>query len=322
MTHNDYEHIHKIQNHWRKEQQLIRQKYQIPYSMTYKTKQCSTKSISIPSRAESLFKRNKINTTHNDMKDKNCDIPPMYCSKCHLDFTECLCQNGLGQWWVYLQKSGICLLTLNQFLHLLFIDNLSKTFLMNSIHDRHVSFDTNLIDLSSIERTNSQILKSKFTKHQYVLLDWNNRQSLLNFLNQTTKSTKNLSNMTVEQLHKQITNNNHIHIFNSIIDLTLTMNKEQHHTSLCHIYIDPYYYSTIQDTIPLSQSQLIADNTNINRALYSIEKLAVLLGVKIDQTIIYEKITTKQRKSILNQQLLFLASKIPYNTFRNTSIQI
>ncbi len=129
--------------------------------------------------------------------------------------------------------------------------------------------------------------------------------------------------MTIEQLRKLITNNNHIHIFNSIIDLILTMNKEQHHTSLCHIYIDPFYYSTIQGTISLSQSQLIADNINLNRSLYSIHKLAVLLGVKIDQSsneILNEKISIKQRKSILNQQLLFIASKIPYNTFGDKSV--
>jgi len=129
--------------------------------------------------------------------------------------------------------------------------------------------------------------------------------------------------MTIEQLRKLITNNNHIHIFNSIIDLIFTMNKEQHHISLCHIYIDPFYYSTIQGTIPLSQSQLIADNINLNQALHSIQKIAVLLGIKIDQSFsenLSEKISTKQRKSILNRQLLFIASKMPYNTFGDTSI--
>jgi hypothetical protein len=129
--------------------------------------------------------------------------------------------------------------------------------------------------------------------------------------------------MTIKQLRELITNNNHIHIFNSIIDLILTMKKEEHYKSLCHIYIDPFYYSTIQGTIPLSQSQLIADNINLNRALHSIQRIAGLLGVKLDQStneFLHEKILTKQRKSILNQQLLFLASKIPYNTFHNTSI--
>jgi hypothetical protein len=129
--------------------------------------------------------------------------------------------------------------------------------------------------------------------------------------------------MTIEQLHQLITSNDHIHIFNSIIDLILSMNKEQHQTFLCHIYIDPYYYSTIQGTIPLSQSQLIADNINLNRALNSIQKMVSLLGVKIDQStneFLHEKISTKQRKAILNQQLLFIVSKIPYNTFRNKSI--
>lgn len=208
----------------------------------------------------------------------------------------------------------------NQILYLAFIDNLSK----NTIHDRHVSFDRSLIDLTSIEQSNSQILKSKSVKHQYILLDWNNRQSLLKFLNQTIASTKNLSTMSIEQLNEFITNQNHIHCFKSIIDLILTLTKEQDYLSLCHIYIDPIYYSTIENTIPLSQSKLIADNINLKHALYSIKNLVMLLGIKIDQSsneYLHEKLSKEQRKLILNQYLLYLASKIPNNTFSHTTLQ-
>ena len=155
-----------------------------------------------------------------------------------------------------------------------------------------------------------------------MLLDWNNRQSLMNFI-RTTKSTENLSTMTIEQLRELITNNDHIHIFNSMVDLILSMNKEQHQAVFCHIYIDPSYYSTIQGIIPLSQSHIIADNINFNRTLHSIQKMAMLLGVKIDQSLhefLPEKPSRKQRQSILHQQTLFITSKIPYNTFRNTSV--
>jgi hypothetical protein len=119
--------------------------------------------------------------------------------------------------------------------------------------------------------------------------------------------------MTIEQLRELITNNNHIHLFNSIIDLILCIKKEQTESFLCHIYIDPSY-------IPLSQSQLIADNINLNQAIYSIQKIASLLGVKISQSINEFLPETKQRNLILNQQSLFIASKIPYNTFYRTSI--
>ena len=149
---------------------------------------------------------------------------------------------------------------------------------MDSIHKRHVNFDTSLNNLSSITKT-----KSDTTNHkkQYVLLDWNNPKSLLHFL-QTTTSHKNLSNMTIKQLQNLISNNNDIHIFNSINDLMLMMTKEQNKISLCDIYIDPYYYyySITENIIPFSQSYLIADNINLNQNLYCIEKISILLGLK------------------------------------------
>jgi hypothetical protein len=105
MAHNEYECLHKIQYRWKKEQQLIRQKYQIPYNMTYVSKPCYSKPISITSQSESLFKHDKITVTKDELKRKNeSNIPPMYCLKCHLDLTECLCQDGLGKWWINLQK--------------------------------------------------------------------------------------------------------------------------------------------------------------------------------------------------------------------------
>ena len=120
--------------------------------------------------------------------------------------------------------------------------------------------------------------------------------------------------MTIEQLQELIIKHDHIHIFHSIIDLVLSMHKEQHQTFLCHVYIDPSYYTTIPNTIPLSQSQLVADNMNLNQVLHSIERMAILLGIKFDQPtprILLEKISAEKRKSILHQQSLYIASKIP-----------
>lgn len=104
MTYNDYEYLKQIQNHWLKQKQLIRKKYQIPYNITYISKPCSNQTISIPSQPKSFSKRNKLNATRNTLKEKYPDIPPMHCLKCHLDLTACLCQNGLGEWWKSLSK--------------------------------------------------------------------------------------------------------------------------------------------------------------------------------------------------------------------------
>ena len=118
MTHNYYEDLYQIRYRWQKEQHLIRKKFQIPYNMTYTSKQCLSKHISITTQPNSLFKDKKISVTRDDVKgktfrlDKPCfniknndlNIPPMYCSKCHLYLTECSCLDGLGQWWMNLQK--------------------------------------------------------------------------------------------------------------------------------------------------------------------------------------------------------------------------
>jgi hypothetical protein len=115
MTHNHNESIHEIQYRWKKEQQLIRQKYQIPYNMAYTSKPCYIKPISITLQAESLLKHDKITVTNDNLKRKtnrldkhnyDSNIPPIYCSKCHLNLTECLCQDGLGPWWINLQKKS------------------------------------------------------------------------------------------------------------------------------------------------------------------------------------------------------------------------
>jgi hypothetical protein len=109
MIRNDSERLHQIRSRWEKEQQLIRQKYQIPYNITYTSKQCYSK----PTQAASLFKHNQITVTDDarkrkiDRMNKDWNIPPMYCSKCHLNLTACLCQDGLGQWWRNSQKGHI-----------------------------------------------------------------------------------------------------------------------------------------------------------------------------------------------------------------------
>ncbi|CAF3071280.1 unnamed protein product [Rotaria sp. Silwood2] len=294
QTHNDYKCLREMRYQWQKEQQLIRKKYQIPYNITYTSKQCFNKHIPMISKAE--FNDYKTKT---DQLDKH-SFNIKYCSKCNLNITKCLCSNESSQCSINLKKKSYS------------TNKTSKTSSRNFLHEQHVNSDSSLINFSSIERTNSI-----HNKKQYVLLDWNNCQSLSNFI-RTTKLNKNLSNMTIEQLHELIIKHDHIHIFQSIIDLILSMNREERQKFLCHIYIDPYYYSTIQGTIPLFQSQLIADNNNLDHVLHSIKKIATLLGVKLDQSInkiLHEKLSTKQRQSILNQHSLFIASKIPYNTF-------
>ncbi len=199
---------------------------------------------------------------------------------------------------------------------------MSKRFLVKSVSERHASFDTSLVELSSMTQTNSSKVKFKPNQPHYVLLDWNNRQSLLNFL-QTIHHNQHLSNMPIEQLRQLITNHDQIHLFNSIIDLILTITKQQHRLSLCDIYIDPVYYSTIPDTVPFSQSYLMADNINLNRTLHNIQQIARHLGAKIDQStkpFSFEKVSIKQRKSILNEQMRLITSKLPNHTFRHTSI--
>jgi hypothetical protein len=104
MTHYDYQYSRQIQSRWQKEQQLIRRKYQIPYNITYTSKPCHSKSHSIPSQGESLFKHDKNIKRKTNNENNDVHIPPMYCSKCYLHLTECLCQDGIGQWWIHLQK--------------------------------------------------------------------------------------------------------------------------------------------------------------------------------------------------------------------------
>ncbi|CAF0995824.1 unnamed protein product [Adineta steineri] len=288
MTHHDYNYLHQLRYRWQKEQQLARKKYQIPYNMIYSFTQCSTKS---------LFNTKKTIITDDNQKTKNfrldnLNVPPMYCSKCYLYITECSCINGLGQWWKNLQTKSRS------------TDKISKLSSINSLHDRHVNFDSNSIDFSSSDEKKYEKLNSN--KQHYAILNWNNRQSLLNFL-QTVKPNQKFSTMTIEQLHEFINNNDHIHIFNSINELIYFINKENRFQTLFHqIYIDS------------SQSQLIADNLNLDHTLYSIKKIARLLGVKIDE-LSQEKSLTKHRKSLLNHQISFIASKLPYNTFRTTS---
>jgi hypothetical protein len=110
MTYNDYEHLNQIRYRWQKEQQLIRKKYQIPYNMTYISKQCFRKPIQneqlIITRDDLKEKIVRLNKSSFNIKTNDLHIPPIYCSKCHLYPTECSCPNGLGQWWINLQKKS------------------------------------------------------------------------------------------------------------------------------------------------------------------------------------------------------------------------
>ena len=101
MTHNDYERLRKIRYQWQKEQQLIRQKYQIPYSMTYISKQCFDKSISTISKIEALFQHKKGTVTDDNFKIKTfnnknhkLNTSLIHCLKCRV---QCSCSNRLNQ---------------------------------------------------------------------------------------------------------------------------------------------------------------------------------------------------------------------------------
>ncbi|CAF3370687.1 unnamed protein product [Rotaria socialis] len=322
MTHNDDQCVRKIRYRWQKEQQLVRKKYQIPYSILYTSNQCLHKHISILSNVESLYKNEKLTVTDNNLKTKICQRDkhnfniktndannlPIYCSRHHLNRSERSYSSRLDQRQINLKKESCA------------SDAMSKRFSINSLHKQDVPIDSSLIDLSSIEQTNSQTVNS----NHYVLLDWNNRQSLMKFI-RTTEFNQNLRTMTNEQLHELITSHNYIHIFHSIINLILSINNKEHEENFYRVYIDPSYYGTIQGTVPFCESHLIADNINLKRVLRCTEKIAHLLGIKLDRSIrksFEENLSTKQRNSILNQQSLFIASKIPYNTFRNSSVHM
>lgn len=286
-----------MHSHWQKEQQLIRKKFQIPYNMTYTSQLCHQTSMTSSLK---LTVKRKPNQMNKQCSTNDVHLPPIFCSTCHSNPIECSCENGLGQWWTRLhQRSGLSVL--------------EKKSLSNSISARAMS----LIDLTSIEQS-----KSSSHSPEYVLLNWNDRQSLLNYL-QTTQHIRTISKLTLEQLHQQILTHSHIHLFDSIIDLLLTMTKDQHHISVCQIYIDPSCYSLDEITHPFSQSHCIADNGDLHSTLNSIQKLAILLGLKIELDVnefSFENRSTKQRKSILNQHSLYLASKMPSNIIQHSSV--
>ena len=71
-----------------------------------------------------------------------------------------------------------------------------------------MNFDTNSISLSSTEKKSIQEIKSKHIEQFYAIIDWNNRQSLINFI-RTIKMNINLSNMKIEQLQQLIINFDH-----------------------------------------------------------------------------------------------------------------
>ena len=266
MTHNDFENLKQIQSQWKKQQQLIRRKYQISYNMTYKFQSCPKKLISI--------------CADNRSTDKTAtSFPPIFCSKCHLDLSKCSCQSWKKQ-------------TLPS--------------------HRNLILDISSTDCSSM----SQKSKSLSRKTYYVLLDWTNPSSLRRCIQTTIDPSKSLTNQSLQQLQELITNNQHVEVCHSIIDLIL---KSQF--SLCQIYIDPSYYSSIENSIPFTQSSILADNTNLNKTLNNIKLIVNLLGVKLNNHQPNNLPTNKQREIILNEQIELIRSKVPYNIFRQASVQ-
>ncbi|UJR35978.1 hypothetical protein I4U23_028719 [Adineta vaga] len=306
MAYQDYKDIHRNRKRWLKEQQLIRKKYQISYNMTYISTSSFNKAIS--NHKKTTEADEQFQSKYFQLEKSSINNPPMYCLKCYLHLTKCSCKNGLGYWWLNLKEQVDS------------TNRISKQYSKTSLHERHVNFDSDTIDFTSTDQMNTS--QVNYVEEQYVLLKWNDQQSLLNFL-RTTKHKKSLSSMTIEQLQKLIINNEHIHIFNSINTLILSLNKlHSQHKTIYSIYIDPTCYSTIQGIIPWSQSYLIADNINLTRTTHSIQHISQSLGINIDQTInkFSQKSTSKKQwKSILNEQALLIASQIPYSTFHPTT---
>ncbi|CAF0831395.1 unnamed protein product [Adineta ricciae] len=284
----DFKQYHRSRKRWLKEQQIIRKNYQLssntPYLYTF------TFHRPIPNHE-------KIVVTNENRQSKH--DPPMFCSSCYLHLTQCVCNDGLGQWWANSKEQTQS------------ANKLSKQSSNLSMGERHVNFDSSAIDFTSIDHKHTS--QTNRTEEYYVLLNWNNYSSLINFF-RTTKITKSFSSMTLEQLQQLVANNEHIHVFNSINTLLLSLNERQSQPKMTYlIYIDPTYYSALQGSSPWSQSRLIADNIDLTRSLSSIQYVVRSLGVTIDE-FLPKDISPKQRKSILNQQTSLIASKLPYST--------
>ncbi|CAF1595570.1 unnamed protein product [Adineta ricciae] len=284
----DFKQYHRSRKRWLKEQQVIRKNYQ----MSSNTSHLSTLTFHKP-----IPNHKKTVVTNENHQPKH--EPPMFCSSCYLHLTQCVCNDGLGRWWANSKEQTQ---TANK---------LSKQSSNLSMGERHVNFDSSTIDLTSVDRKHTS--QTNRTEEYYVLLNWNNYSSLVNFL-RTTKITKSFSSMTLEQLQQLVTNNEHIYVFNSINTLLLSLNKRHSQLKMAYlIYIDPTYYSALQGSSPWSQSRMIADNIDLTRTLHSIQYVVRSLGVTIDE-FLPKDISSKQRKSILNQQTSLIASKLPYST--------
>ena len=309
MAHNDRAWLHKLRTHWQREQHLIRKKYQISYQIVPSWQRGITAPdvMTLPAtcprvRQQNIGQRSK--TTPDDdaaSETQSCDLP-IYCSTCHRDLKECTCPNGIGQWWR--KPAQISRME----------DERSGNSSRNSTRQRRTLLSSSVTKSSSMASSNTDRSKAL---ERYVLLDWNNRQSLLEFL-RTATSHRNLSDLTVTQLQELISDSRHLHLFDSIIDLML--HKASSH--LYQIYIDRSYHSTLPGMIPFTHSSVIADNLHLSQSIHATQILASRLTNNIDSSIdtfLSEQALTSKRTSIREQQSRFLASRLPKGAFYSAS---
>lgn len=186
---------------------------------------------------------------------------PIRCSHCHGTVHTCSCPNGLAQWWTQ-------------------------------------STRTTSTSAESTKKISAN--ESKSSNPQYVLLDWTNRRSLLDYLS-TQYPKETLSSLSLKELQRRIEEIPSIHRFNSFAELFRSQSSFQ----LGQIYIDRSFYSSIPSAIPLTQSSIIADTIHLPRAIEAIHLLARQLGVQIDPI----TIDAHTRKSLLEQQSIYLSSR-------------
>ena len=290
MAHHDRTWLQKIRTHWQREQHLIRKKYRIPYPIVPPRH----RDISAPDPVVLPVARPGIRqqkTSHYDSQD-----PPIYCSTCHGDLQNCACPNGISRWWRRVE------------------DELSASTSRTSTRERRTLFNSTVTEHSSIARSHSN--RSNALERD-VLLDWNDRQSLLTFL-RTVTSHKNLANLTLSQLQELISNCGYLRRFDSVIDLMLRKSS----THLHQIYIDRSYHTTLPGMIPFTHLSIIADNLDLSQALHATQILASRLTEKIDSSIdafLCDPPLQSKRVSLRQKQSLFLASQLPTGTLYSST---
>ena len=84
----DFTQYYRSRKRWLKEQQIIHKNYQISSN----TSHLSTLTFHRP-----IPNHEKIVVNNGNHQSKH--DPPMFCPSCYLHLTQCVCTDGLGQWW-------------------------------------------------------------------------------------------------------------------------------------------------------------------------------------------------------------------------------